>query len=63
MIAQYLNNEGFHTSKMTLQDEAKVKAVELEDQQVELKRLKKAILGTSHDSNPKELHFLHFFCF
>jgi len=45
MITQYLNDEGYHSSKMTLLDEANVKWHEKEDQQQDAKRLKKSILG------------------
>lgn len=44
MMIQYLNDEGFHASKLTLQDEANVKhALSLEKQQ-ELRRLRRCIL-------------------
>lgn len=45
MVVQYLNDEGYHVSKMTVMDEANVKWQEREEQQMEVKRMKKAILG------------------
>ncbi|KAI8929536.1 WD40-repeat-containing domain protein [Entophlyctis helioformis] len=44
MIAQYLGDEGFNGSKLTLLDEANVKAFEREERQTEIKRIRKAIL-------------------
>jgi hypothetical protein len=49
MILQYLNEEGFNSSRITLHDEANVKAVEWEEQNSDARKIKKAILGT----NPK----------
>ncbi len=45
MIIQYLSDEGYTSSKMTVYDEANVKWHEREERIVEVKRLKKAILG------------------
>ncbi|KAJ3343084.1 hypothetical protein HDU83_005830 [Entophlyctis luteolus] len=45
MIAQYLGDEGFSSAKVTLLDEANVKSTEREDQALDVKRIKKAILG------------------
>lgn len=45
MIIQYLSDEGYTASKMTVYDEANVKWHEREERIVEVKRLKKAILG------------------
>ncbi|KAI9143299.1 WD40-repeat-containing domain protein [Paraphysoderma sedebokerense] len=44
MVIQYLNDEGYQGSKMTVQDEANVKYHEHEEQQLEIRRLRKAIL-------------------
>ncbi|TPX35009.1 hypothetical protein SmJEL517_g02468 [Synchytrium microbalum] len=44
MIAQYLSDEGYQTSKMTVLDEATVKWYEREEQQADAKRIRKAIL-------------------
>ncbi|CAB4408222.1 unnamed protein product [Rhizophagus irregularis] len=44
MIIQYLSDEGYTASKMTVYDEANVKWHEREERIVEVKRLKKAIL-------------------
>ncbi|RKP12766.1 WD40-repeat-containing domain protein [Piptocephalis cylindrospora] len=44
MILQYLTDEGYHTSRMTLQDEANIRLREAEEGKAEVKRLKKAIL-------------------
>lgn len=44
MIIQYLQDENYSTSVMTLQDEANVKLTEQQNQQGHLKRMKKAIL-------------------
>ncbi|CAG8596188.1 14840_t:CDS:10 [Funneliformis mosseae] len=44
MITQYLSDEGYNTSKMTIYDEANVKWHEKEERVAEFKRLKKAIL-------------------
>ena len=45
MILQYLSNEGYQASKITLYDEANVKRHERDEHQAEIRRLKKAILG------------------
>lgn len=45
MIMQYLANEGYNASQMTIQDEANVKWHEREENTNETRRLKKAILG------------------
>ncbi|KAJ3417585.1 hypothetical protein HDV05_000042 [Chytridiales sp. JEL 0842] len=44
ILSQYLGDEGFHATKMTLLDEANVKWYEREEQQHEIRRIKKAIL-------------------
>ncbi|CAG8446282.1 13569_t:CDS:10 [Acaulospora morrowiae] len=44
MVIQYLSDEGYTASKMTIYDEANVKWHEREERVVELKRLKKAVL-------------------
>ncbi|KAI9590859.1 WD40-repeat-containing domain protein [Syncephalis fuscata] len=44
MILQYLSNEGYQASKITLYDEANVKRHERDEHQAEIRRLKKAIL-------------------
>eukprot|EP00842_Homolaphlyctis_polyrhiza_P005929 jgi/Hompol1/6337/HPOL_001505-RA len=44
MIAQYLGNEGFHTSKTIILDQANIKAFEREENAQENKRMCKAIL-------------------
>ncbi|KAJ3380462.1 hypothetical protein HDU84_005916 [Entophlyctis sp. JEL0112] len=49
MIAQYLGDEGFSSAKVTLLDEANVKSTEREDQALDVKRIKKAILGKYGD--------------
>lgn len=46
IIMQYLQDEGFHASHSVLYDETNVKWKEREEKTVEVKRLKKAILGT-----------------
>lgn len=45
MIMQYLADEGYNASQMTIQDEANVKWHEREENTNETRRLKKAILG------------------
>jgi transcription initiation factor IIE alpha subunit len=45
MILQYLQDEGYHSSRVTLHDEANCKWHEYEDQQMDMKRMRKAILG------------------
>lgn len=45
MIAQYLNDEGFIASKTTILDEANIKLQEREERVMDIKRLKKAIMG------------------
>ncbi|KAI9168631.1 hypothetical protein H9P43_008004 [Blastocladiella emersonii ATCC 22665] len=44
LMVQYLNDEGFHASKMTLQDEANVRMHEAAERQTDLRRLRKAVL-------------------
>jgi hypothetical protein len=46
MLLQYLHEEGYNSSRLTLHDEANVKWKDLEEQQVDVKRMRKAILGT-----------------
>ena len=45
MIMQYLADEGYNASQMTIQDESNVKWHEREENTNETRRLKKAILG------------------
>ena len=51
MIIQYLSDEGYTTSKVAIYDEANVKWHEKEERVVEVKRLKKAILGNIDELN------------
>ncbi|RKO86665.1 WD40-repeat-containing domain protein, partial [Blyttiomyces helicus] len=44
LIVQYLNDEGYHVSKMTILDEANVKSHEREERHIETKRVRKAVL-------------------
>ena len=44
MILQYLQDEGYSTSFLTVQDEANVKLAEQQSQRSQLKRARKAIL-------------------
>ena len=52
MIMQYLSDEGYNASQMTIQDESNVKWHEREENTHETRRLKKAILGMSSWSIP-----------
>jgi hypothetical protein len=45
MIMQYLGDEGYNASRMTMQDESNVKWHEREENTNDTRRLKKAILG------------------
>lgn len=45
IIMQYLQDEGYHASQSVLYDETNVKWKEREERTIEVKRLKKAILG------------------
>lgn len=45
IIMQYLQDEGYHASQSVLYDETNVKWKEREERTLEVKRLKKAILG------------------
>lgn len=45
MIMQYLGDEGYNASQMTIQDESNVKWHEREENTNDTRRLKKAILG------------------
>ena len=45
IISQYLNDQGYHASRMTLLDEACLKTHEKEDTTVQIRRLKKAVIG------------------
>ena len=45
LILQYLQDEGYTTSFMTMQDEANVKLAEQQTQRTVFKRMRKAILG------------------
>lgn len=45
IIMQYLQDEGYHASQSVLYDETNVKWKEREERIIEVKRLKKAILG------------------
>ncbi|KAL7747329.1 hypothetical protein RI367_007383 [Sorochytrium milnesiophthora] len=44
MIVQYLSDEGYQASKMTVQDEANVRAMEHDEHRMDMRRLRKAIL-------------------
>ncbi|KAJ3298013.1 hypothetical protein HK104_011237 [Borealophlyctis nickersoniae] len=44
MISQYLSDEGYHASKLTILDEANVKSREREERHLDAKRMRKAIL-------------------
>ncbi|KND00356.1 uncharacterized protein SPPG_04680 [Spizellomyces punctatus DAOM BR117] len=44
MIVQYLHDEGYHASKMTVLDEANVKSYEREERQSDIRRMRKAVL-------------------
>ncbi|KAI9097009.1 WD40-repeat-containing domain protein [Phlyctochytrium arcticum] len=44
MIVQYLHDEGYNASKMTVLDEANVKTYEREDRQTDIRRMRKAVL-------------------
>ena len=44
MILQYLQDEGYSTSFLTVQDEANVKLAKQQSQRSQLKRARKAIL-------------------
>ncbi|KAI8819010.1 WD40-repeat-containing domain protein [Fimicolochytrium jonesii] len=44
MVVQYLHDGGYHASKMTLLDEANVKTYEREERQIEIRRMRKAVL-------------------
>ncbi|KAJ3119167.1 hypothetical protein HK100_000435 [Physocladia obscura] len=46
IIAQYLGDEGYHSAKVTLLDEANVKSSEREEQAMDIKRIKKSVLGS-----------------
>ena len=48
MVLQYLQDEGYHQSRMMLHDESQVKWRDQQQQTVDLKRLRKAILGKSY---------------
>jgi hypothetical protein len=45
LIAQYLNEEGYQASKLTLLDECNLKSRERDERQLDFLRLRKAILG------------------
>jgi hypothetical protein len=45
MIVQYLQDSGYTSSALTIQDEANVKMYEELEQRVQLKAMRKAILG------------------
>jgi hypothetical protein len=47
LIAQYLNEEGYQASKLTLLDECNLKSRERDERQLDFLRLRKAILGAS----------------
>ncbi|KAI9217748.1 hypothetical protein BC828DRAFT_408225 [Blastocladiella britannica] len=44
LLSQYLTDEGFHVSKLTLQDESNVRIHEAADRHLDLRRLRKVIL-------------------
>ena len=45
LIMQYLQDEGYTTSFLTMQDETKIKLAEKQTQRSYFKRMRKAILG------------------
>lgn len=47
MIVQYLQDSGYTASALTIQDEANVKMYEELEQRIQLKAMRKAILGTA----------------
>ena len=47
LIMQYLQDEGYTTSFLTMQDETKIKLAEKQTQRSYFKRMRKAILGAS----------------
>ena len=51
---QYLSDEGYHASQAILYDETNVKWKEREERTIEVKRLKKAILGNKQTND--QLH-------
>lgn len=55
MIMQYLADEGYNASQMTIQDESNVKWHDREENMKETRRLKKAILGKLASDAP-DLH-------
>jgi hypothetical protein len=46
MVVQYLQDSGYTASALTIQDEANVKMYEELEQRVQLKAMRKAILGS-----------------
>lgn len=58
MIMQYLADEGYNASQMTIQDESNVKWHDREENMKETRRLKKAILGNTNPSRSSPTSFL-----
>ena len=48
LIMQYLQDEGYNTSFLTMQDESNVRLAEQQTQRTLFKRMRKAILGVCH---------------
>ena len=53
LIVQFLNEEGYQASKMTIVDECNLKSRERDERHVEFLRLRKAILGTADFLKPE----------
>ena len=53
LILQYLQDEGYSTSFLTMQDEANVKLAEQQTQHTLFKRMCKAILGRPPHASPQ----------
>ena len=51
LLLQYLQDEGYTASLLTLQDEANVRLAEQQTQRSIFKRMRKAILGMYHMSS------------
>jgi hypothetical protein len=63
MIVQYLQDSGYTSSAMTTQDEANVKIYEELEQRVQLKAMRKAILGIPRLSFPLLIIIIIFIIF
>jgi len=57
MIMQYLADEGYNASQMTIQDESNVKWHDREENMKETRRLKKAILGNANTGRSSPASF------